>query len=397
MKIAYVEWGAFGSEDMRNAFIAEEHDVVLFLFSAVYEKRDHDVETERRLQTLLHKETPDAVFSLNYFPVISRVCQQEDICYISWTYDCPCYLLYSTTILAPCNVIYIFDKALYQEFHHAGISTVHYMPLAADTQRLDRIDEKWADDLEEGHPFTYDISFVGSLYIEKYDYFSKIEPHLSDYAKGYLDALISAQLKIQGYNFVQELLAPVVGELYRICPVDPEPDGMETREYFYEQYVVNRRITAIERIDLLEACAQYRPLDLFTRAKELTMPNIRNHGEVDYYKEMPLVFKQSRINLNISLRGIKSGIPLRAYDIMGAGGFLLSNFQADFLDGFVPGEDFVYYDSKEDLLQKVAYYLDHEEERKAIAKNGHDKVAAGHTYRHRVREMLDLGCRRGSV
>ena len=43
MKIAYVEWGAFGSEDMRNAFIAEEHDVVLFLFSAVYEKRDHDV------------------------------------------------------------------------------------------------------------------------------------------------------------------------------------------------------------------------------------------------------------------------------------------------------------------------------------------------------------------
>ena len=185
-------------------------------------------------------------------------------------------------------------------------------------------------------------------------------------------------------------MAPVIEELYQACPVDPEPDGMESREYFYEQYVVNRRITAIERIDLLEACAQYRPLDLFTKAKELTMPNIRNHGEVDYYKEMPLVFKQSRINLNISLRGIKSGIPLRAYDIMGAGGFLLSNFQADFLDDFVPGEDLVYYESKEDLLQKVVYYLDHEEERKAIAKNGHDKVAARHTYRHRVREMLDL-------
>ena len=87
-------------------------------------------------------------------------------------------------------------------------------------------------------------------------------------------------------------------------------------------------------------------------------------------------------------RGIKSGIPLRAYDIMGAGGFLLSNFQADFLDDFIPGEDFVYYESKEDLLQMVAYYLDHEEERKAIAKNGHDKVAKGHTYRHRIREMF---------
>lgn len=390
MKIAYVEWGAFGSEDMRNAFTAEKHDLVLFLFSAVYEKRDHDAETEKRLLILLHKETPDIVFSLNYFPLISRICQQEDIRYVSWTYDCPCYLLYSTTILAPCNVAYVFDKALYLEFHRAGISTVHYMPLAANTQRLDRIGAEQADDRKGGHSFVYDISFVGSLYIEKYDYYSKIEPHLSNYARGYLDALIGAQLKIQGYDFVQELLAPVIEELYQACPVDPEPEGMETREYFYEQYVVNRRITAIERIDLLEACAQYCPLDLFTRAKELTMPNIRNHGEVDYYKEMPLVFKQSRINLNISLRGIKSGIPLRAYDIMGAGGFLLSNFQADFLDDFVPGEDLVYYESKEDLLQKVAYYLDHEGERKAIAKNGHDKVAAGHTYRHRVREMLDL-------
>ena len=40
------------------------------------------------------------------------------------------------------------------------------------------------------------------------------------------------------------------------------------------------------------------------------------------------------------------------------------------------------------MLKKIGYYLNHEEERKAIAGNGHDKVAAKHTYRHRVREML---------
>ncbi len=73
---------------------------------------------------------------------------------------------------------------------------------------------------------------------------------------------------------------------------------------------------------------------------------------------------------------------------MGSGGFLVSNFQSDFLDYFIPGEDFVYYESKEDLQQKIDYYLNHEEERRAIAKRGHDKIAAGHTYRHRIREML---------
>ena len=103
---------------------------------------------------------------------------------------------------------------------------------------------------------------------------------------------------------------------------------------------------------------------------------------------MPLVFKRSKINLNITLRSIRSGIPLRVFDIMGAGGFLLSNYQADFQDLFVPDEDFVYYESKEDLLRKVGYYLNHEDERKAIARNGHEKIAAKHTYRHRVKEML---------
>lgn len=129
-------------------------------------------------------------------------------------------------------------------------------------------------------------------------------------------------------------------------------------------------------------------MDLFSHTKDFSVPSLCNHGAVDHFREMPLVFKQSKINLNITMRSIKSGIPLRAFDIMGAGGFLLSNYQADFMDLFLPGEDFVYYESKEDLLLKVDHYLAHEDERMAIARNGHDKVAARHTYRHRIREMF---------
>ena len=68
----------------------------------------------------------------------------------------------------------------------------------------------------------------------------------------------------------------------------------------------------------------------------------------------------------------------------------MSNYQEDFLENFTPGVDFVYYEGEEDLVQKAAYYLSHENERTAIAKSGHDKVAAAHTYRHRVREMFSV-------
>ena len=102
----------------------------------------------------------------------------------------------------------------------------------------------------------------------------------------------------------------------------------------------------------------------------------------------PYVFKHARINLNITLRSIKSGIPLRAFDILGAGGFLLTNYQTDFMDCYIPGEDFVYYESKEDKFAKIDYYLKHEDERVAIAQNGFERTAANHTYKHRIEEML---------
>ena len=40
-------------------------------------------------------------------------------------------------------------------------------------------------------------------------------------------------------------------------------------------------------------------------------------------------------------------------DIMGSGGFLLTNYQEDFLDDFQPGEDLVFYESEDDFLDKI--------------------------------------------
>ena len=389
MKVLFIEWKSFGNEDMKNAFASEGHEVICYPFSN--KDARHDAEIEKDLTSALRQKSPDVVFSFNYFPVISNVCKKEDIRYISWIYDSPYVMLYSYTVINPCNVIYVFDKELYIEFHDAGIQTVHYMPMAANTERLDKVGAESRDmsaHFASSQPkYLYDISFVGSLYTEAHNFFDRMTT-LSDYTKGYLDAIMSAQMKIQGYNFIQESLSPIMEDLYKALPMDPNPDGVESKEYLYAQYVINRKITGLERTDLIRAVTEHFHLDLFTPNRDFGMPNLTNHGTVDYYGQMPLVFKQSKINLNISLRSIKSGIPLRAFDILGSGGFLLSNFQADFLDDFIPEEDFVYYESKEDLLSKIDYYLTHEDERVAIAKNGHDKVAAAHTFRHRIREML---------
>lgn len=376
MKILFIEWASFGNADIKDAFTKEGHEVICFPFSNKDARRDSEIEAA--LAAKLHETVPGAVFSFNYFPLISNVCKREGLPYISWIYDSPYVMLYSYTAINPCNVIYVFDRALCREFNLAGIKTVHYLPMAANTERLDALGFPEPD---------YDISFVGSLYTESHNFFDRME-NLSPYAKGYLEGLMNAQMNVQGYNFIQDSLSPIMEELYLALPMDPNPDGVETREYLYAQYVINRKLTGLERLRLLTAITERHTMDLFTLDPNFTRPHLRNHGTADYYTEMPLVFKKSRINLNISLRSIRSGMPLRAFDIMGSGGFLLSNYQEDFLESFVPGVDFEYYESEKDLLQKIDYYLEHEDERRAIAKNGHDKVAAAHTYRDRVREML---------
>jgi spore maturation protein CgeB len=75
---------------------------------------------------------------------------------------------------------------------------------------------------------------------------------------------------------------------------------------------------------------------------------------------------------------------------MACGGFVISNFQPEIPELFVPDEDIVLYDSIPDLLTRIDYYLTHDDERKAIAKNGYEKVKKYHSYDERLKLMFEV-------
>lgn len=385
MKILFLEWKSFGNEDMIAAFNELGHKVKTLPFSNKEVRQSE--EEESRLIAEIRTFSPDFVFSFNYFPIVSLACKKVDMRYVSWIYDSPYVMLYSYTIIYPGNYIFVFDKELFAEFHTAGISTVHYLPMAANTERLRAMTNFTAFSASPWKNQT-EISFIGSLYTEKHQFYNRLKD-ITPYTRGYLEGIMSAQKQVYGYNFIQELLSPdIINDLQHALPMQPDAAGVESVEYLYAQYVINRQITATERTEILSALGAKHNYDLYTPDASLQLPGAVNHGPVDYYDMAPYVFKSSKINLNITLRSIKSGIPLRAFDIMGAGGFLLTNFQADFLDYFVPGDDFAYFESTKDLLQKIDYYLAHDSERAAMAENGFKKIEAQHTYKHRVSEIL---------
>ena len=98
-----------------------------------------------------------------------------------------------------------------------------------------------------------------------------------------------------------------------------------------------------------------------------TLLRVKNCGSVDYWSEMPKVFRYSKINLNFTIPNIKSGLPLRIFDVLGAGGFLLTNYQAELPDHFEIGKDLACFESEAELVEKCSYYLAHEEERQPVS------------------------------
>ena len=386
MNLKTIEWNCFCIDDLKDAYREIGHEVVSFPFFP--ESFRFDPAYEASLTQEIHKHIPDYVFSFNYYPVISKVCSAEGIPYVCWVYDSPYITLYSYTTISPCNHIFIFDKDLAYEFIKNGIQTVHYLPLAANTKRLDGMNNFDAFS-KSSHMNKTDISFVGALYTESYKsgFFHHFD-NLSPFAKGYLDGVMAAQKNVYGYNFVQETMTPeIMEDMMAVCPSMTNDDGVESNEYIYSQYYVNRKITSIERTELLHAIADRYPIDIYTPDQNFKHPNAILHDPMDPYEVAPYVYKNSKINLNMSLRSIKSGIPLRAFDIMGAGGFLLSNYQTDFFDLFIPGDDFAFYDSQKDLLDKLHYYLQNEQERIQMAASAHDKIAREHSFVHRIKEM----------
>lgn len=387
MKILFLTWKSFGNDDMIAAFRSLGHEVEELPFADGDEPGDK--EAVARFAAEVKKAEPSCVFSFNYFPVVALACKDLGMPYLCWIYDSPYVRLYHYSVAYPTNHVFVFDSSIAAEFQQGGIQTVEYLPMAANTQRLSAMRDFEKLSKSQWKP-EKKVAFIGSLYTEKHTFYQRMK-NLKEYTKGYLEGLMAAQKQVYGYNFVQETLKQhpeLIEDMQKSLPMTPGNDSVESVEYLFAQYVINRQITALERRELLSEVAEKFGLDLYTPDRDLKMNGCVNHGPVDYYDMAPYVFKKAKINLNISLRSILAGIPLRGFDIMGAGGFLLTSFQPDFLHFFVPGEDFVYFESKADLMEKIAYYLSHEEERAQIAESGFNKIEQAHTYRHRAEEML---------
>lgn len=330
---------------------------------------------------------PLFVFSINFFPALAEVCHIYRVPYVCWTVDSPVPELFSTSILHDTNRIFLFDGAQYEKFHPFHPECIFHLPLGANTDRFDRVCSTITH--KDRQKFEGDISFVGSLYSEKNPLHCK--ESLSEYTKGYIQGLVEASLRVYGCNLIEETLPQsVIAEIKEAYPGFYHlPSAVADMDrYLAAHSYIGMEVAEVERTRTLNTLAQYYNVKLFTGSDCSRLQKVQVYGRVRTHTEMPKVFRLSKINLNMTIRPIQTGLPLRVFDILGCGGFLMTNYQAELTDCFTIGVDLEAYSSAEELIDKCGYYLTHDTERAAIARNGYEKVKKMHGYRTRLAEMI---------
>ncbi len=320
----------------------------------------------------LEAEKCDLAFSVNFHPLLSDLCEELGLPYVSWIYDAPLHIRNYRSLGNSCNKIYHFDRGEAEKLNKEGYK-INHLPLASAPS-----EKKIADN------YVYDISMVGRLYQNEFSYYMSALP---EYKRGWFEGVLSAQMKVSSCYLIPELLTDEVlsdiNEDYRKASKGKASIGK--REC---AFLLAREVTARERFLALSMLSGAGEVHVFGGGEDERLAKAWFHPYVDYETGMSRVFAASKINLNVTLQCIRTGLPLRIFDIVGCRGFLITNWREELPECFTPMEEVVAYQELGELKELAAFYLSHEEERRRIAENGYQRLIKEHTVRARLEKIL---------
>ncbi len=147
-------------------------------------------------------------------------------------------------------------------------------------------------------------------------------------------------------------------------------------------------------IVLLEYLARNTDIQFFGYGADLLPASSpireRHHGEV-WALEMYRKLAQSKITINRHIDVAENyANNMRLYEATGCGAMLLTDMKDNLGNLFRIGTEVVAYRTKEEAVEKIEYYLAHENELVNIANKGQERTLAEHTYGNRMNELVGI-------
>ncbi len=326
----------------------------------------------------IREHYPDVLLWMNrnsLSPVGKQFVDKLPITKAIWYLDNPARVKVSREEIDATDVIFTFDPNYEPLLREMGAESVHTLHNPAGLLPTVRLDDNPPP--RQGP----EVGFVGALAAQRFqpvrEFWLERDPEYVEILDGIVD---------------DYLADPSVGlaERYK--------NSGAIQRLPYEGFPVlylEERTTYLRRYHYLEAikdmglktygAPEWADAEL---AKEL-VPCYAGHGP-DYTSELPQVYYDTKININIfHIQCIDCPNP-RVFDVLACGGFLITEHRPSLEAYFEHGVELCWFKNREELAELVSYYGEHPEEREEIARQGQQKALAEHLAKNRMQKLMDI-------
>jgi spore maturation protein CgeB len=145
------------------------------------------------------------------------------------------------------------------------------------------------------------------------------------------------------------------------------------------------------RVTLLERLCRRTELSVWGYGAEVlpaSSPILGRYRGEAWGLDMYAVLGKSRITVNAH-RTYAEGFAntMRMFEATGVGALLLTEEAPNLRELFQPGSEVIAYSGLDDLVEKIRFYLEHDDERVGVAAAGQARTLADHTYEQRITEL----------
>lgn len=327
-----------------------------------------------QLFTALGSFKPDFLLTSNYagmdpMGLFARFLEDARVPYVSWFTDTPRMLLFNRDLfIGHYTVAATWERAYIPHLRAFGFQHVHFMPHATDSAVFDGT---WSRRPARA------LSFVGTSMVEQAQEAYEKQLHHPDLIEAVMAAVAAG--KVVRENYVYGPAAMLEAERL---------EGLTEGELRNVELFLNYEATRQARSQLAQALD---PLGLEVRGDSGWRNQVgRAHGPVNYFEDLAAYYQSTAINVNHTAIQMPAAVNQRVFDCPAAGGFLITDKQADLEEHFEPDREMVCYKDVDELAEKVRYYRDRPGICERMVYAAQQRIGREHLHRHRLERLRDM-------
>ncbi len=375
----------------RILFIEPEHDYLARPIAEAFQEEGCDVETftgNRRLLRFLNpyvwlvyvrEHFPDVLFWMNrntLSPEGLQILKDLPIHKLLWFFDSPRRVETTKEEIESTDAYFSFDPTYLPYLEELGSKSGSHLSTAAGIKPLPECEPDKIRPAREGG----EICFMGALAAQRFqevrNFWRERDPEfvriLDEIIEDYMaDPSMSLEERYENTSLRERL--PYRGFIVL---------------YLEEKCTYLTRLKFLKPVKNL-GLVTYGALEWGNREWAEELVPCYTGIAPEYHEELPKVYYHSKININVFHTQCVNSTNPRVYDVLAAGGFLLTEYRPILETEFRLNEHLVCFQSPEELREKAQYYLEHEDERESIAREGQKYVLEHATYRQRVKKILE--------